>query len=253
VGLLPAFPRPGVDTTQLVIQGVSDGEDGWTAVAAVAARLDDPAADTTLTLVATDVLPGSVPPLACAITADFTPVTGGPWSDVPAHNCERSVPAEPASGDRYLFPGVQRLAAGGELRVLIVPGGVGRHVFGAPGLGAIDAAPSSAPPPAAPLDEPLASALSTPVAPLSNDIVVSDVVAPAVTTPAMTPGVDTDASVPVSQYELPAGDFGSRAATAVVLALILGGFTVLQRGSSARLRPAQVRWRRPGGSPGLNG
>ena len=244
VGLLPTFAPPDVDGAHLLVEGVSGEEDGWTAVAALQFTLYGPVNDATLTLVASDVLPGSTPPLACAVAASFTPVAGGPWSDVPAHACNRSVAAETASGDRFLFRGLAPLASGGELRVLIVPTGTGRHVFSVPSAAALDVAPSSPSDPApAPLDEPLGSESAAPVPPLSADIVVAEAVPPAPAARAVEGPAIEDFPVPASEFELPAGDFGARVAVALVLGVALCAFTVLQRGSGSRLRPAQLRWR----------
>jgi hypothetical protein len=246
VGLLPTFAPPDVDDAHFLVEGVSGEEDGWTAVAALQFTLEGPVGDATLTLVASDVVPGSTPPVACAVTASFTPVAGGPWSDVPAHACNRSVAAETASGDRFIFRNVAPLASGDELRLLIVPTGSGRHVFSVPSAPALDVAPSSLADPApAPLDEPASSESGVPVPPLSADIIVSETVPPAPALAAPDDGSSDPAASIGPEFELPAGDFGTRVATALVLAVALCAFTVMQRSSGTRLRPAQLRWRRP--------
>jgi hypothetical protein len=248
VGLLPTFGPPDVDDAHLLVEGVDRGEQGWSAVAAVDFRLDDAVRDATLTLVASAIVDGSAVPAACAVLAPFTPVAGGPWSDVPEHLCTGAVTAEVLGGNRFVFRDVDRLAQGVTVRLLIVPGGVGRIVFNRPGAAALDtgspSTPSTAPAvdvptPAASFDEDVAL---TPVSPVPDSATVGAVpLDPTATAPAR--------SAPVAagpQFEPAADDFGTRLATAAVLTLLLCAFTVMQRGGNTRLRPARVRWRGAG-------
>ena len=250
VGLLPSFGSPDVDEDHLLVEGVAGGEEGWGAVAGLAFDLDGPVDDATLTLVATDVLPASEPPVACPLTEGFSPVAGGPWSDVPGHACDRAVVAEPTpDGARFLFRGLAALVAGGELRLLIAPGGPGRFVFGAPGAGALDVSATSRPSPGA-VDVPVPDqgggfeepAPPFAVAPVPDGAALAPVSPRAARAPSSGP---SSSFTPAGRFEPPASDHSTRLATAAVLVVALGAFTAVQRGGTTRLRPAQVGWRQP--------
>jgi hypothetical protein len=157
------------------------------------------------------------------------------------------VAGEPASGDRFLFRGLAPFVADDRLRLLIVPSDLGRIVFNTPGPGALDA-PAAASPTSEPLPvpaalDPLGVPDSSSLAPLSSEVVIADVAPPSPVSVIDGVGTSATPSTPAAQYVEPGGDFGTRAATAFVLAVGLGAFTVMQRGGSARLRPAQLRWR----------
>ncbi|MEY2477714.1 MAG: hypothetical protein QOG87_3029 [Actinomycetota bacterium] len=251
VGLLPSFGSPDVGERQLLVEGIAANEEGWVAVAGLAFALDGPVTDATLTLVASDVRPASQPPMACALTAGFTPVAGGPWSDVPAHDCGRSIVAEAApDGGRFVMRGLAALAADGELRILVVPNGPGRFVFDAPGAEALDA--SRAPSPGSDLSGG-GQGLGE-LGPIGGGALPSDLAPPVpdASAPGVSPVEDAtevpsaDASgsfAAAGQFEAPTDDGSTRAATAAVIAIALCAFTAMQRGGGTRLRPARVSWR----------
>jgi hypothetical protein len=249
-GLLPSFGPPDVGEGQVLVEGVTGEPDGWTAVTAIAFPLEGGVVDAALTLVAASSVPGSAPPLVCALRAGFTPVAGGPWSDVPDAACDRTVAGTvTADGARIVFTGLSPLAAAGELRLLVVPGGPGRFVLAAPGEGAlvVTTTPAAEPGPAlslpTPAEEGAASVLPFPTltpAPGDAGAGLSDAVA------AASAPLSSGSGRTFSSFRPPGDDGTSKVLTAIVLAVLLGAFTVMQRGATSRLRPATVRWRSAG-------
>ena len=249
-GLAPSLVPPDVGDGDVLVEGVSDAEDGWTAVTGVASVVDGPVLDATLTLVVREVLPGSAPPRACPLTAGFSPAAGGSWTDVPAHACDRAVAGEvTADGARVVFAGLAGFVDGSdELRALVVPGGPGRHVFAAPGEGALVVSPARAPAPApapstaaatpSPVLEEPASFLPFPTLTPTP----ADVGAPPAHGASAGPVDDAQPAGTFSPFVPPADDAATRALTALVLGVVLGAFTVMQRGTTSRLRPARVGW-----------
>lgn len=94
---------------------------------------------------------GTAPPqlsvVACRTTATFAAVDGGPWSQVPAYDAGACVPGT-LRGGAVVFTDVARLAGGGRLAVVLLPGPLDRVVFARPGQAALAVRGG---PPAAPL------------------------------------------------------------------------------------------------------
>ena len=240
IGLVPSSGEPGVSGDQLLVEGAAGSEDGWLAVSAVAFTIDAGVSDATLSLTASSV-GGSAPPVLCAITKPFEAARGGPWQDVPAHDCSHSITATTSGDGHLVFAGVGRIATDGAVRALIVPGGPGRTVIDVPSAESL----SVVSPPGSP--GPRTSSGSRASAPVtaSHAVVGPNASAAAVPPPtsAAAPASAPRTSAPVvAAAQRTSSDFRARALTAAALAVLLGAFTAMQRGSSSRLRPRRVAW-----------
>jgi len=240
-GLVPSTGEPGVSEGQLVVSAASNSEDGWLSASAVVFPLAGPVADATLTLTSVSSIAGSVPPIACALTENFEPASGGPWQDLPAHDCTHAITATPTPDGRLVFGDIGAFATNGVLAALIAPGGPGRLVLSAPTAEALaitapDSGPSSqgqaVPAPQPPSPGPVVTVAAVSVA--GSDGPHQAQPAPR----AAAPAAQTVPSASIGR----SSDLGARLATAAAVGAFLGGLTAMQRGSGARLRPSRVPW-----------
>lgn len=158
-------PLVDVGPGDLLVQGAGAGDpnDGALrhAVAALRFTLADGEEPAALALDVASSLPAEAGAVrACKLTATFTPVENGAWSAVPAHDCATSVLGA-VSGTSLVFSGIDALASGDEVAVLLVPEGVTRTVIRKPtasALGVLASPPALEPipldlPPIAPAEE----------------------------------------------------------------------------------------------------
>lgn len=143
---LPGLPTsPDVGKDQLLVQGsnavpavgaLGAAPTSSQAVSAIRWRIPAGRTPTAVTLTIAGQAPPAVSIQACRITADFKPVSGGPYSQVPAHTCAHPVDAT-LKGSTVTFAGVGRLAQGHALSILLVPGPLDREVIAQPGPSAL--------------------------------------------------------------------------------------------------------------------
>jgi hypothetical protein len=215
-------PMVDVGPGDLLVQGAGAGDPDQDAlrhaVAALRFTLADGEAPAVLVLDVTSALPPESGTLrACKVTAPFAPVENGSWADVPAHDCGTSVLGT-VSGAAVIFPGMEAMAAGDQVAVLLVPEGVVRTVIHQPtsaALGVLAAPPDMAPsdfelPPLAPVDAAL---------PLPSPPAASTPGAVPGSSPSTPSGVEVPAFGAAAQFRDPATGASAVAAVAVFLLL----------------------------------
>lgn len=248
VGAATVITGAGLAEGELLIEGFGSDEGSRQAVAALSFRLDDTSTGVHITVPVSSSTPGASI-AACAVTAEFQPVFGGPADGVPPHDCTRHAAGTIEDGN-LVIADAGDLGGAGYIRVLLVPSQPGRSVVdgtratlttvAAPGheVVADDAAFATPPPGERPTSTTVATGIVDAGAPI-DDVVdapgsgqdaVATIARPAAATtaPRFTPRPD---------------DAAERLRTALVLGAALCLFTVLQRDSS-RLRPRLVAWHR---------
>lgn len=118
---------------------------GSTAIAGLRFEIPDGYQADELTLGLKGAKPPRTTVRACAATEPFEPASNGPFRDVPAYDCSGSLAGHLTEDGKVVFGGVDRLARGGTLSIVLLPGHVDRLVIAKPGAGALTVHKSAPP------------------------------------------------------------------------------------------------------------
>ena len=263
---LPTDPGapPDVGATDLYVAGGGgSGTSVSQAVAAVRTPLPAGAGVRSLRLAIKGTAPSSVTVKACATTSNWKPVQGGRFADAPASDCAKSAAGAVVGGD-LVFDHIGDLVAPGAsvISVVLLPGTADRIVLGKPTTAAFDiapviSAPESAPvpadtnsapvatgapdsPPPAATESPSGPALAAP-APASAfptpDLGSPVALPPSAASPgasAVTPAAPANGRLAVPARSTRPADDRVRSAAALVVILLLAGYTAIDHSRPTR-------------------
>lgn len=266
IGPLALVTGAGLDDGELLVDGFGPEESSWQAVSALSFPFDRAAgavvpAMTLQVPVVSASIPGTELHL-CTVTSEFEAVANGAGEDVPQHDCSSTITGTVGEDGLLTASGIESSIAGSHIRLLLVPAQPGRIVLDGAAASVRAAAPSDAapaPPPSAPQDP--RNRVPGPEGDVSAPTPAFEPNPPASSGFPASPGFEDEIAAPPTEpqaappslparpatrtvFSPPAGDSAARRVTALVVALVLGLFTVLNRGGTARLRAASVPWLR---------